>query len=56
MGFDLSKRKMNVFIVLRRMLLQNTPTKKELVILETVLQQSLRKLREWKEFQKKEKP
>lgn len=54
MGFDLSKRKMNVFIVLRRMLLQNTPTKKELVILETVLQQSIRKLREWKEFKKNE--
>lgn len=52
MGFDLSKR-MNVYSVLRRMLLQNTPTKKELVILETVLQQSLRKLREWKQFQKK---
>ncbi|MNJ91361.1 putative tRNA/rRNA methyltransferase [compost metagenome] len=52
MGFDLSK-KMNVYTVLRRMLLQNTPTKKELTILETVLQQSIRKLREWKEFQKK---
>jgi tRNA/rRNA methyltransferase len=53
MGFDLVRqRKINVFTVLRRMLLQNTPTKKELVILETVLQQSLRKLREWKEFQK----
>ena len=51
MGFDLVRqRKINVFTVLRRMLLQNTPTKKELVILETVLQQSLRKLREWKEL------
>lgn len=53
MGFDLTRqRKINVYTVLRRMLLQNTPTKKELVILETVLQQSIRKLREWKEFQK----
>lgn len=53
MGFDLTlHRKINVFTVLRRMLLQNTPTKKELVILETVLQQSIRKLREWKELQK----
>jgi rRNA methylase len=51
MGFDLSKKKINVYTVLRRMLLQNTPTKKELVILETVLQQSIRKLKEWKEFQ-----
>lgn len=43
MGFDLSKRKMNVYKVLKRMLLQNTPTSKELIILETVLQQSIRK-------------
>ncbi|QDK46946.1 TrmH family RNA methyltransferase [Bdellovibrio sp. ZAP7] len=56
MGFDLSKqRKINAFTVLRRMLLQNTPTKKELVILETVLQQSIRKLREWKEFKNRER-
>lgn len=55
MGFDLTRqRKINVYTVLRRMLLQNTPTKKELVILETVLQQSIRKLREWKAFQKKD--
>lgn len=53
MGFDITRqRKINVYTVLRRMLLQNTPTKKELVILETVLQQSIRKLREWKELQK----
>lgn len=55
MGFDLTRqRKINVFTVLRRMLLQNTPTKKELVILETVLQQATRKLREWKEYQKRD--
>ena len=48
MGFDLSKKRINVYTVLRRMLLQNTPTRKELVILETVLQQNIRKLREWK--------
>ncbi|MEK6773124.1 MAG: RNA methyltransferase [Bdellovibrionota bacterium] len=45
MGFDLSKPKMNAHTVLRRLLLQNTPTRKELNILEIVLQQSLRKLR-----------
>lgn len=56
MGFDLTRqRKINVYTVLRRMLLQNTPTKKELVILETVLQQSIRKLREWKEFKNRER-
>lgn len=53
MGFDLSKKKMNVYTVLRRMLLQNTPTKKELVILETVLQQSIRKLHEYNKLRKK---
>jgi tRNA/rRNA methyltransferase len=53
MGFDLSKKRINVYTVLRRMLLQNTPTKKELVVLETVLQQSIRKLREYNAFRKK---
>lgn len=52
MGFDLSKKRINVYTVLRRMLLQNTPTKKEIIILETVLQQSIRKLKEWKQLQK----
>lgn len=53
MGFDLSKKRINVYTVLRRMLLQNTPTKKELVILETVLQQSIRKLEEYNVLRKK---
>jgi tRNA/rRNA methyltransferase len=50
MGFDLRARRINAFTVLRRMLLQNTPTPKELVILETVLQQSLRKLEEYNQL------
>lgn len=45
MGFDLSKRKMNAYTVLRRMLLHNTPTEKESRILEIVLQQNVRKLK-----------
>jgi len=53
MGFDLSKKRINVYTVMRRMLLQNTPTKKELVILETVLQQSIRKLEEYNALRKK---
>jgi len=53
MGFDLSKKKMNAYTVLRRMLLQNTPTKKEWMMLETVLQQSIRKLREYNELRKR---
>ena len=52
MGFDLSARKMNVYTVLKRMLLQNTPTPKEYMMLETVLQQSLRKLSEYNQLRK----
>jgi tRNA/rRNA methyltransferase len=52
MKFDLSKKKINAFTVLRRMLLQNVPTAKELRILEIVLQQSIRKLREYNQRSK----
>lgn len=45
MNIDLSKRKMNVFTVLRRMLLQNAPSEKEFRMLEIVLQQSIRKMK-----------
>lgn len=55
MGFDLSKPKMNVHTVMRRLLLQNMPTRKELNILEIVLQQSLRKLRLYNELTKTKK-
>lgn len=50
LGFDLSKRRMNAFTVIRRVLLHNVPTYKELRILEVVLQQTLRKLKEHKTF------
>lgn len=53
LGFDLSKKKINAYTIFRRMLLQNTPTKKEIIVLEAILQQSIRKLREWKELQNK---
>lgn len=46
MNMDLSKKKINVFTVLRRMLLQNAPSEKEFRMLEIVLQQSLRRMRE----------
>ena len=52
MGFDLGARKMNVYKVIKRMLLQNTPTPKEYLMLETVLQQSLRKLTEYNQLRK----
>ena len=45
MNIDLSKRKTNIFTVLRRMLLQNAPSEKEFRMLEIVLQQSIRKMR-----------
>lgn len=48
MNISLSKRKMNIFTVLRRMLLQNSPSEKEFRILEIVLQQSIRKMKEAK--------
>lgn len=48
LGFDLSKRRMNAYTVLRRVLLHNVPSTKELRILEVVLQQTLRKLKEHK--------
>lgn len=49
MNISLSKRKMNIFTVLRRMLLQNAPSEKEFRILEIVLQQSIRKMKGAKE-------
>ncbi len=52
MGFNLSKKKINVYTVLRRMLLQNAPSTKEFRTLEIVLQQSIRKLNELNQLKK----
>lgn len=52
MGFNLDKKKINVYTTLRRMMLQNIPSAKEFRVLEIVLQQSIRKLRELKALQK----
>lgn len=52
MGFDTSNRRINAFTVLRRMLLQNVPSEKEMRILNTVLNQGLRKLREYNQLRK----
>lgn len=46
MRYDLSKKKINVYTVLRRMMLSNAPTQKELRIFETVMQQSIRRMTE----------
>lgn len=48
MNISMDKRKMNIYTVLRRLLLQNSPSEKEFRILEIVLQQSTRKMRDQK--------
>ncbi len=45
LGFNLSHHRINAFTVLKRLLLHSIPTEKELRILEVVLQQNIRKLR-----------
>lgn len=56
MGFNLDNKKINVFTTLKRMMLQNVPSAKEFRVLEIVLQQSTRKLRELNELKEKHKP
>lgn len=46
MGFDLEKRRSSAYTTLKRILLQNLPTDNELHVLEAILQQNIRKLRE----------
>lgn len=48
MNINITNKKMNAYTVLRRMLLQNSPSNKEFRILEIVLQQSIRRMREGK--------
>lgn len=52
LGFDLDRGNVNVFAVMKRILLQNTPDPKEIRVLEAVIQQTTRKLKEWKTLQK----
>lgn len=44
MGFSLDRRKASAYLTLRRLLLQNWPTQRELHVLESILQQNIRKL------------
>ncbi len=46
MGFDVEARKSSAYLTLRRLFLQNRPTRHELQVLEAVLRQNIRKLRE----------
>lgn len=51
MGLNLDAHKVNAFTVLNRMILQNVPTPKESQMLETMLQQTIRKLKRLKELE-----
>lgn len=46
MGFDVSARKASAYLTLRRLFLQNLPTRHELQVLEAILQQNIRKLKD----------
>lgn len=53
MGFGADGRSANAYSTLKRLLFHNVPTQNEIQILETVLQQGIRKLREYNELRKK---
>jgi tRNA/rRNA methyltransferase len=46
MGFDIQARRASAYLTLRRLFLQNLPTRHELQVLESILQQNIRKLKE----------
>ncbi|MCB0361483.1 MAG: RNA methyltransferase [Bdellovibrionales bacterium] len=46
LGFSLERRRASAYITMRRLLLQNQPTDTELHVLESILRQNIRKLRE----------
>ena len=46
MGFDVSARRASAYLTLRRLFLQNRPTEHELHVLESILQQNIRQLKE----------
>lgn len=55
LGLNLDAGRVNAYTVIHRMLLQNAPTPKEYQMLETMLQQTIRKLKRLKELEQKEK-
>ncbi|GIL17567.1 MAG: tRNA (cytidine/uridine-2'-O-)-methyltransferase TrmJ [Oligoflexia bacterium] len=52
MGFKIENRKVSAYSVLKKMLMSTVPTSKELRILEIVLNQGIRKLREYNQLYK----
>lgn len=45
MGFNIQARKASAYLTLRRLFLQNQPTEHEIHVLESILQQNIRKLK-----------
>lgn len=45
MGFDVNARRASAYLTLRRLFLQNYPTEHEIHVLESILQQNIRKLK-----------
>lgn len=56
MGFDIRARRASAYLTLRRLFLQNRPSRHEIQVLEAVLQQNVRKLRESSFFGAAEQP
>jgi tRNA/rRNA methyltransferase len=50
MGFDIQARRSSAYLTLRRLFLQNRPTRHEMQVLEAILQQNVRKLEEQSEL------
>lgn len=48
MGFDVNARRASAYITLKKLFLQNLPTRHEIQVLEAVLQQNIRKLRSFR--------
>ena len=48
MGFDVTARRASAYLTLKRLFLQKLPTRHEMQVLESILQQNIRKLREAK--------
>ena len=51
MGFSLSARKASAYTTLNRVLLKNAPTQNEVMVLEAILQQNIRKLNKLKKIE-----
>jgi tRNA C32,U32 (ribose-2'-O)-methylase TrmJ len=46
MGFDIKARKASAYLTLKRLFLQKFPTQHEMQVLDAILQQNIRKLKD----------